>query len=151
MGQGNSSVLGEIAEFIGILFILGIILNTCSLDDSNNQQDTIEHQKPAPEVSARKLFNDYDKNEIAGDKKYGDKVILINGRIDSIGKDITEDPYITFYRGEYEINNVRCMFSDENELLDLSEGDRVKVKGRVSGESIGNVIVRECTLANDLK
>jgi hypothetical protein len=47
------------------------------------------------EVSARKLFADYQANEIAADETYNGKVLKVSGTIRDIGNDLLDNAYIS--------------------------------------------------------
>lgn len=97
-------------------------------------------------VTATDLFNAYTSNEIAADQRYKGKVATIEGRVDSIGKDIMDTPYLTLATGD-SFMTVQAMFSkrDEGELARVTKGRQVTVKCRISGK-FGNVLARDCSL-----
>lgn len=107
-----------------------------------------ETAKYAPKytVSADDLFQEYEGNEIAADRKYKGEIVLVHGTIEDIGKDLMDDMYIVV-GGSGFIDGVQCFFADDQEssVADLSKGQRVSVKGRVSGK-MGNVLVKNCEL-----
>jgi hypothetical protein len=99
-------------------------------------------------MTARELFQAYDQNEVAADEKYEGKVLEISGRVDDIGKDITDTIYVTLDGGgEYGIFSVQCFFADTHsgDAAKLSKGDAITVKGLCNG-MIGNVSVRGCSI-----
>src|SRR5262249_35052047 len=68
--------------------------------------------EPAPiSVSASTLFSDYDANEVAADEKYKDKILLVNGTVDDIKKDIMDTMYVTL-KTSNPILSVQCYFDD---------------------------------------
>jgi len=111
-------------------------------------------------VSANKLSKEYNDNEVAADRKYDGKIVIVSGEIHSIGKDITDDAYIVI-GGSGFLDGVQCFFtvSEQASIFRLSKGQHVKVKGEVRGKTIieemlslmgvkayGNVLVRNCRL-----
>lgn len=99
-------------------------------------------------VSARELSQAYKDNKVAADAKYKDKVVEMIGIVDNIGKDILDTPYVILGGSTASIFGIQCMFSKANEpqLATLSKGQSITLKGRVDGELIGNVVVRDCTI-----
>jgi hypothetical protein len=134
------------------IFFLFVVVKACTYHPLESEQSSSnqspEQIKPI-KISASELFNAYENNEVAADNNFEDKVVIISGKVDEIGKDIMDNPYITFYRGEYAFSHVQCMFDDENELMHLSRLDPIRVKGVVSGKVAGSVLVRHCTTVFD--
>jgi hypothetical protein len=106
--------------------------------------------EPPMQVTSNKLVEDYKANEVSADAKYKGKTVEITGTVETIGKDILDNPYITFFYQEYSIiNNVQCLFarSDSPQLENLSKGQRLTVIGDVSGiPGVGNILVRNCKI-----
>ncbi len=104
--------------------------------------------QPVIQVTAVKLAEDYKANEVAADAKYKNKVVEVTGLVNTIGKDILDTPYIALSDGgQYSFTSVQCMFSEKDESLlsTVSKGDRVTLKGTVSGK-LGNVNVSGCSI-----
>ncbi|MBI2623593.1 MAG: hypothetical protein HYW65_03395 [Candidatus Liptonbacteria bacterium] len=141
-------------KFIIVVVLLGIIgatMSVDSVDKTERAEGTPTQQESQPEVSVIKvsavtLSEEYDANKVAADQKYKGKILEITGVIDSIGKDILDTPYVTLKGRELSLFGVQCMFSksQENKLAELVKGRTLTVRGKVSGELIGNVIVRDC-------
>ncbi len=143
---------------IVLLIISGFVLSSWINDfteehkvsDGKNQNtppiagNTIN--EPSYSVSAHEIIEEYDNNEIAADKKYKGKYITISGKIESIGKDILNDPFAILESGNYNWNGIQCMFKDENDLIPFSKGNDIVVRCKVSGKSLGSVLVRECII-----
>ena len=75
----------------GVLSIF-IILGGGSLD-TDEGAEKISLATPDYVLSANALFNEYDKNSVAADAKYEDKIVVVSGTIQSIGKDIMDTAY----------------------------------------------------------
>lgn len=100
-------------------------------------------------ISADALYAEYDKNSVAADAKYEDKIVEVSGYVQSIGKDIADTAYLVI-GGEGFLDGVQCMLPEGQESLvgNISKGQYVTLKGKVSGQVIGNVLVRNCTFSN---
>lgn len=139
---------------IGGVFLLFIILGMIGSDpdvqvaSENREQEKNEAQVAEIKVTAVELSQAYDNNKVSADVKYKDKIVEVSGIVDSIGKDILNDPYVTLKGRATSLFGVQCMFSraSEGELANLSKGQSITLKGRVDGELIGNVLVRGCTI-----
>jgi hypothetical protein len=125
-----------------------------ALGSTSTEEDRVEveSKEPVASVSAQELHKEYDTNEVAADEKYKNKVIIVSGVIDSIGKDIMDEPYVTLrtknYGGNVWAADVQCMFPEEygEKLTSLRKGGNIKIKGEVSGVSITSVLIRKCSI-----
>lgn len=139
-----------------ILFAIGSFISGSSTIDQydvvtekSQQEEAVTKQSPQEqfiEVTAYVLSKAYEDNTVAADQIYKDKNVRITGIIDDIGKDILDDPYVTFEGTQTSFFGVQCMFGRGNEgsLVSLSKGQELTVTGKVSGELIGNVLVKGC-------
>ena len=131
----------------GVLAIF-IILGGGSLD-TDGDAEKISVATPDYVLSANKLFKEYDKNSVAADAKYEDKIVVVSGTIQSIGKDIMDTAYLVI-GGTGFLDGVQCMLPTGQESLvaRVSKGQYVTLKGKVSGQIMGNVIVNNCSFSN---
>jgi hypothetical protein len=113
----------------------------------NNQQNQKAPEEQIVKVTALQLVSDYKANQVAADNKYKGKTFQISGTINSIGKDILDNPYVTLNGTDF-LSNVQCYFdkSDQGELASLVKDTKLTVNCKVSGESIGNVMAKGCTI-----
>ncbi len=121
-----------------------------STDTTNNNEEPTEVAEVALEVTATKLIADYKANEISTDSTYKDKQVKVTGVVGSIAKDILDNPYVTLTdETQYGIESVQCYFSkaDQANLANVTKDTRITLKGRVSGKSLTNVLVKECSIS----
>jgi hypothetical protein len=86
-------------------------------------------------VNAEQLCDDYDANEVAADAKYKGKDLEVYGEVKRI-ESFLDDIYLTLDCGWFSY--VWCYFdeADTDKLMDVVEGDHVKVRGKGAGEAI---------------
>ena len=143
----------------GGLFIVGVVMvgvfaspNKKSESVANVEQNTPNKEeqvkKEVVKISAVQLSEDYNANQVSADAKYKNKSLEISGIIESIGKDILDTPYVSLKGRASSFFGVQCMFgkADEPKLATLSKGQSIVLRGEVSGESIGNVLVNGCQI-----
>lgn len=139
-----------------VIVIIFVIINgntTPTTPHSNNSSRSNSHetkhsaQKEVLRISALDLWSAYDKNEVAADLLYMDKVLIVTGAIENISKDILNTAYVTLKTGN-TFESVQCMFSKSEEyyLASLSKGQQIQIQGTCAGVSIGNIIIRNCTI-----
>lgn len=125
-----------------------IVLGAGSVDTDQGAKNVAN--APADYViSANALYQAYDNNSVAADSRYEDKIVKVSGVIKSIGKDITDTAYVVI-GGKGFLDGVQCMLPEGQESLvgSVSKGQFVTLKGKVSGQVVGNVVVRNCTFTN---
>ena len=131
----------------GVLAIF-IILGGGSLD-TDGDAEKFSVATPDYVLSANKLFKEYDKNSVAADAKYEDKIVVVSGTIQSIGKDIMDTAYLVI-GGSGFLDGVQCMLprGQEGLVARVSKGQYVTLKGKVSGQIMGNALVNNCSFSN---
>jgi len=137
----------------GILGLFLIIILGSALGSGNDDRPTSSsptaaetEEVQAISITARQLYQEYSDNQIAADAKYEDQWLEITGTVESIGKDIVDDMYVSLETGNL-VGSVQCMLEDSEfeEAANLSEGQSVTVIGKNDGMLL-NVIVRKCTI-----
>jgi hypothetical protein len=103
----------------------------------------------AVHVTARKLFRDYDANEVNADEKYKGKTLVVSGRIGKIGKDLLDTMYVEL-KSANPIFGVQCMFADKHksQLAKAAKGRQVTIRGKCDGK-LGNVLLRGCSFDDE--
>ena len=117
--------------------------------DTDGGAEKIAAATPDFVLSANTLYREYERNSVAADAKYEDKIVKVSGIVQSIGKDITDTAYLVI-GGTGFLDGVQCMLpgGQESAVANVREGQFVTLKGKVSGEMMGTVIVRNCSFAN---
>lgn len=137
------------------VIVVIVVLAIAGSSSENNQPVTVKtpaQNQPEQKVEAIKLKAEtlrqaYKANEVNGDNLYKGKLVEISGTVDSIGKDVMKEAYITFETPEsVSFDKVQCMFNQTEEagLAQLKKGQSITVQGTVSGATIGSVIVKNC-------
>ena len=102
-------------------------------------------EAPSVTTTAPAMMAAYRDNEVGADEKFKGKLIKISGKIESISKDIMDDPFVTLSDGrEMSLTNVQIYFTDEEEakLGSLKKGQQLTVIGTCEGETMGSVMVK---------
>lgn len=98
-------------------------------------------------ISPRTLYSEYKENEVAADMKYKGKLLRIKGKVDSIGKDILDDPYLTFSIDFLESINFYFDEDNESEIANCRKGQTLAIEGRCSGLfATTSVIMSDCKI-----
>ena len=104
-----------------------------------------EHDVKTITIDARRLYSDYQENEVAADEEYKGQQVLVLGTVETIGKEIMGGSYVTLETGEF--GSVQCMFHNDSkaQLANLRKGQQVRIQGTVSG-LLMNVHMKDCVL-----
>jgi len=125
--------------------------------DHNNTtaSNTVQENKIEPavefviKITARKLYAEYEENEIKADEKYKDTWLEVSGEIKDFGKDIFDNPYIIIKSGdEHSLGGVQCNIfdSEKPKVSKLSKGQLVIIKGKNSGMEMMSVVLNDCII-----
>jgi hypothetical protein len=144
----EENMKGEIKKHIISLVVLALF-GFLALGSTDSEEDTekIQLQSAKYKVTAKHLCREYEANEVAADNKYEGQVVIVTGEIEDIGKDIMDQAYITLV-GTGFLNNVHCSFVEGEEpgFSILSKGQHIKIKGEVTGLTMGSVMISNCRL-----
>lgn len=107
---------------------------------------SVEPQK-AVEITAYDLAVAYQSNEVAAQKKYGDRALSVTGKVEAITLDVFDNPVIEM-RGINEYLNVQASFSKDysDKLSEISKGSNVTVFCNEVAEVIGTPMLSDCKL-----
>lgn len=144
-------ILGIIGVGIGVPILITVILSACggSSDDGGNGEATSVMDREADiSVSAIRLYQKYDQNEVAADEKYKGKILEVSGVVDEVGTDILDKVYVALKTttGKYNVISVQCYFpeSRKNQAGQLSSGQQVSINGKCEGKPAINVELKDC-------
>lgn len=126
-----------------------LVLAALEMDNFKAVATTSAPQQPAVVITASQLVGAYQANQVAADAKYKGQTIQVSGKIDGIGKDILDDPYVSLTGDPTNpLADVQCQFSqnDEAALASLSKGQQVTLQGTGKGMTIETVEIRNCSI-----
>lgn len=98
------------------------------------------------ELTAEALFDEYEKDRDAADKKYKDKLLVVTGTVDLAKTGASGNPYVTMNTSNLVLR-VQFLFdkSDVDAVSQLRKGQKATIKGRVFGKLV-NVVLKDCEL-----
>jgi len=113
----------------------------------NKPHRDVAGEKPSYTVQAKAIFSEYSEDEIAGNEKYGDKVIQVTGIIVDIVKEGTEVSIVL----NDEMEGVSCALNTETieknkeKINSIKVGDIISLKGKCDGfDMIMGVVLTQC-------
>lgn len=146
--QDVASLCATVAVlFLGMLYLINPDAVNSFFSNPKPAPVEVTVQKPAPKplkvisVTTWDLHNDFERNAIAAEKKYGEAIVQVEGFIIDIGRDMHGNAYVLFS------NKVQCFFdeADADSLAVLSTGRNVTIVGIVVGKFV-NVQLAKCKL-----
>ena len=103
-----------------------------------------EVEKPKPiVVTAGEYYRAYERNEVAADNRFKDKLIEISGTVESIEK-LFGTVQVTLKAGDI-IEQVTCSLSSEVNAASINKGDQVTLVGTGDGKTFFPE-VDDCTI-----
>ena len=109
---------------------------------------TPTHEPGVIYVTAEKLCDDYNSNEIAADATYKGNILEVSSTVDGIGRDILNNNKAFLRMNCGWITDVWCYFDEayESQLVSVGEGDLVSVRGECMGKNIiKRIVLDHCT------
>lgn len=135
------------------LFIIGIVGTIAGSGSSSQPVNTNQEQttqviaQKSTVVDATALIADFDKNKLAANDKYKDKIVQTTGYIKNISNDVTGQYFLSlnpkndqYYFG----TTIACYFKDKSQLTSLSNGQSVTVQGTMQEMTLGIVAMKDC-------
>ena len=113
----------------------------------NKPHQGISDEIPAYSLNAEALVSEYDLDEKKANAKYLGKVVEVLGIISEKSKDKKGDYNITLQGPD--LAGIGCEFEKtiQNKLVNLKEGQKIKVKGICTG-ILMDVVLVDCVVEN---
>ena len=145
-GKDKATVIIVIASVCLLLFVF-VLIGTVGMLSSNYQNNTSTTKSyTAPDglldLSAEQIIKELDANIYRAQEEFEGREIYITGVVGSIEESYTSgfECYVSLRSLSRSIDLTHYLtmyFSSKNDILDLSKGDVVKIKGVVSEVSDG--------------
>ena len=121
-----------------------------TLDSQEGQLDQLPEQKFDFELSTYSFLQQFEDNAVVATAKFKDKIIKLDGSVESIDFDIFGDPYINLqpylWDWDFELTSVQCMLKDIDQVQYLNAGDSISVYGKFSDWSLFTAILKDCNV-----
>jgi len=145
MRKNRLNVNSALALVLMVLVVLACN-RTRKSEPVNSGRSNSTESAASYEMTAEALFDEYQKDKVAADKKYKDQELIVTGTVDMVKIGPSGNPYVTMNTSSL-ILRVQFLFDKkhENAVLQLRKGQKVTIKGRGYGR-IGNVMLRDCEL-----
>lgn len=133
------------------LVVLGAVVIYVYKEYNRSHKDTSE-LKPDYSITATELLKEFESGESAANKKYWDKVILVDGMVKGLSKD-ERGVYSVTLGDTASMSSVRCNMDSihNNEAAGIKNGSKIAMKGICTGynadELLGSdVILVRCVV-----
>jgi hypothetical protein len=146
-------IIGFVILGIVVISVIGSVAgggkNSPSQTSQGGKTEATTHPVEPTIVDATTLVGEYDKNKLSADEKYKGKLVQTTGYISNISGGDLGDYYLVlkpkndqYYFG----TNIQAFFKDKSMLTSLSNGDKVTIQGTLGEMSIGQVIMKDCSV-----
>lgn len=102
--------------------------------------EDLSKAKPDFTLTAEEFFKEYKADKSAAERKYKGKVIELSGTVSGMGRNISEDGYLTLEVPK-ELIGVQCFTADDAPWNTAIPGQKVKVKGKWPEFSISAALI----------
>lgn len=108
--------------------------------EEKSKEETIE-------ITVGELYQAYEDNEIAADKKYKDKLLEVTGTISDFGVDVFGTSYIMLDTGgPFKDTQVFFKKGEDDKIAELSKGQDVTVVGTGGGLVITSLVINKSVI-----
>ena len=134
----NKKVIVLIVLFSFLIIITGSVLYVF-----NKSGRDVTNEKETFEITANKLYSEYQENENKANAKFLDKTIIVKGQLIEKG-----DNYIIIGSNEASIN---CSFASNysHNTNKLEINTNVKIKGVCTGLNLFDVTLNRCLIISE--
>ena len=114
------------------------VIPTISLTPTPTPPPTPTYEPGVIYVTAEKLCDDYNSNEIAAVAMYKGNILEVSSAVDGLGRDVLNNNKAFLRMNCGWITDVWCYFDEayESQLVPVNEGDLVSVRGECTGKNI---------------
>ena len=102
---------------------------------------------PEFDVTSVGMLQEWENNEVKWVETYMNKTGYVTGEIDIMGVDFDDKPYLSLAT-ESVLWNVKCEFDSGEDIMNLQEGQVVKIKGEVYSD-FTDIVLRNCELVEN--
>jgi len=137
------------AHIVSLLFLaVFCILAAGSMDTPTpSGTDASPARGPAQNVSAERLFLDYQRNEVSADSMYKGRTLAVTGTVSSINKDFTDSVYLMLETSnEFMGVHANLRGSEVSKASTLSKGSTVTVVCEGNGMIVGSPMLKDCVI-----
>lgn len=133
------------------LFVIGQVLSSTSSKSrdraSVRQAGSRTNERLALSVSAERLFDDYQANEVAADNIYKGRPLIVTGVIDGIRKDFMDNTYVTLTTANPFMSvHANLRPTEVSAVTSLAKGMGVRLICVGSGMIVGSPMLKNCVL-----
>lgn len=128
-----------------MLVVVAACSRTKKSSSSSSSSETKAADSAVPgQLTAEGLFEEFQKDKDAADRKYKGQVVTVTGTVDKVKIGPSGNPYVLMKTSSL-ILRVQFLFkkADESAVSALKEGQKATIRGRVHGR-IGNVVIEDC-------
>lgn len=144
-------IIASIYIFCGFLCLMFAIIGDGDSNSNKTSSSSVEVSQSAPEiqyieVTADKLYEDFEANEVAAEQKYTGQYVKVTGIISEINsKDILTSANVLLNVDSSLFGCVQCNFNSSNssQLANLRKGQKVTISG-VCGDLSLNIMISDC-------
>lgn len=117
-------------------------------EDEKENEKIVTTESVAAQITAIKLCQEYDANEVAADENYKGRVIEVTGSINDIKKDVLDKMYVSL-EGCSFLEDVQCYFSENqtSALTKLKKEQKITVRGKCEG-LFGTIRMKGCIIVD---
>ncbi len=150
-GYEKNKVLAIVVTLVILVLGIGASAMNSSKTNTINTQSSVtpeasqEQKQEVMKIDVKTLGDAFDANQVAAEKEWSGKLVEFAAEITNINEgrlsfagDITSD--------EYSMTQISCELKDEDQALNVKNGQTITVQGVVGEQTIGVISLGDCTV-----
>jgi TM2 domain-containing membrane protein YozV len=150
-GYEKNKVLAIVVTLVILVLGIGASAMNSSKTNTINTQSSVtpeasqEQKQEVMKIDVKTLGDAFDANQVAAEKEWSGKLVEFAAEITNINEgrlsfagDITSD--------EYSMTQISCELKDEDQALNVQNGQTITVQGVVGEQTIGVISLGDCTV-----
>lgn len=131
--------------FILIIIIATLVVGGVGLYLFNKKVGGLEKVKADYTIAATMIYNAFETQETEANKKYLDKILIVEGRVEKV--EIDKEYSSIILKADSALGGgINCSFNHQVE--GVSKGDVISIKGRCQGYLM-DVVLTNCNIENE--
>ncbi len=137
--------------------LLLIIISAIASGGNAKKDSATDSNKSAADttvtpVDTTSFIAEFDQNQLSAETKYKNTLVQFTGVINNISEDIVGTPFLSIKPSSdqyYFGTTIKCSFKNQSDLLNVQNGQTIKLQGKVNSQTLGIIGIDNCGIISE--